>query len=150
MATKIYLFEEDFIDFDLIGISSKYSDSVQFVYNLNLHFQTKFHRIDDLDVLVGEHSFYYPVYEWQDKETQVDYHIIKNSAYTIKPKQENANLSLLFEVAPLLIPKHKEYNFFLRINPENDKQLPIKENEFIQKITKLDTSKIKNITSLVF
>ena len=151
MTVKTLLIDEsEFIDFQLYGIATVFSDSPQFIYNLNLHFQTKFERIKDLDVLIENQMAYYPIYEWEDEESQNLYHIVKNSAYILNSNQNLSNLSTLFDVTPTLIPQHKEYNYFLRIDMESSEPIPLHENNFIQKITELETSKIKSISRLIF
>lgn len=151
MAVKALLIDEsEFIDFQLYGIATAYSDSPQFIYNINLNFHTRFVRTKDLDVLIERQVAYYPIYEWEDHESQICYHIVKNSAYILNPVQNFSNLSSLFEVAPALIPQHKEYNYFLRINQEDTTECPLQENSFIQKITRLEPTKIKSINLLIF
>lgn len=151
MAVKTLLIDEsEFIDFQLYGIATAFSDSPQFIYNINLKFQTRFERIKDLDVLIENQMAYYPIYEWEDSSSQTYYHIVKNSAYVLNSEQNLSNLSTLFDVAPTLIPQHKEYNYFLRISQEDVDMIPIEENNFIQKITHLDTTKIKSISRLIF
>lgn len=151
MAVKSLLIDEsEFIDFQLYGIATAYSESPQFIYNINLNFQTGFERIKDLDVLIENQMAYYPIYEWKDLERQVCYHIVKNSAYILNPAQNISNLASLFDVVPALIPQHKEYNYFLRVSSDDGDILPVRENSFIQKITLLEPAKIKSIDRLVF
>lgn len=151
MAVKTLLIDEsEFIDFQLYGIATAFSDFTQFIYNLNLNFQTRFERIKDLDVLIENQVAYYPIFEWEDDSSQTYYHIVKNSAFVPHSNENLSNLSTLFEMAPILIPQFKEYNYFLRISQENLESIPIEENYFIQKITPLETSKIKSISRLIF
>ncbi|MFA7687258.1 MAG: IPExxxVDY family protein [Moheibacter sp.] len=149
MAAKTLLIDEsEFIDFQLYGIATAYSDPAQFIYNINLNFHTRFRRIKDLDVLYERQIAYYPIYEWEDEEHQICYHIVKNAAYILNPMEDLNNLSNLFDVVPDLIPQHTAYNYFLRICP--DGSLPLRENTFLQKITRLEPTKIKTINRLVF
>lgn len=151
MAVKTLLIDEsEFIDFQLYGIATAYSDSPQFIYNINLFFQSQFVRIKDLDVLIEKQIAYYPIYEWEDPDSQIFYHLVKNSAYILNPTQNMNTLASLFDVVPTLIPQHKEYNYFLRISQEDYNEMPLKENYFIQKITRLEPSKIKSISRLIF
>ena len=115
-----------------------------------MNFQTRFERIKDLDVLIENQVVYYPIFEWEDDSSQTYYHIVKNSAFVPHSNENLSNLSTLFEMAPILIPQFKEYNYFLRISQENLESIPIEENYFIQKITPLETSKIKSISRLIF
>lgn len=151
MAVKTLLIDEsEFLDFQLYGIATAFSDSPQFIYNVNLNFNTRFERIKDLDVLIENQMSYYPIYEWEDQNSQIYYHIVKNSAYILNSTQNLSNLSSLFDVTPALIPQHKEYNYFLRISQEDYAEVPLQENSFIQKITQLETSRIKSISRLIF
>lgn len=151
MGIKTLLIDEsEFIDFQLYGIATAFSDSPQFIYNVNLNFHTRFERIKDLDVLIENQVSYYPIYEWEDSNTQIYYHIVKNSAYTLDTVQNLSNLSSLFDVTPTLIPQFKEYNYFLRISQEDFSEIPLQENSFIQKITPLEVAKIKSISRLIF
>lgn len=151
MGIKTLLIDEsEFIDFQLYGIATAFSDAPQFIYNVNLNFHTKFERIKDLDVLIEHQVSYYPIFEWEDCNTQIYYHIVKNTAFVPHSNENLSNLSTLFEMAPTLIPQFKEYNYFLRISQEDFESIPIEENYFIQKITPLETSKIKSISRLIF
>jgi len=151
MAVKTLLIDEsELIDFQLYGLASAYSDSPQFIYNVNQFFDTRFTRCDDLDVLTGDEISYYPVFEWEDEQDQLYYHIIKNNAYTLNPSENLSNLASLFDVAPMLIPQHREYNYLLRVSGGDPDEIPFKENNFIQKITRLDPDKIKTISRLIF
>jgi len=151
MAFKTLLIDEsEFIDFQLYGVASGYTNSPQLIYHINRIFETQFCRSEDLDVLIEEKLTYFPVYEWEDFDSQVCYHIIKNSAYTLNNQQDFGNLATLFEVTPFLIGQFKEYNYLLRVSGEFAEEIPFTENSFIQKITKLDTEKIKHIGRLIF
>ncbi len=151
MAIKTLLIDEaEFIDFQLYGILSTFSDAPQFVYNLNRSFGTKFARCTDIDVLIQEQISYYPVFEWENELNGVYYNIIKNVAYTINTGENFGNLSSLFDVAPALINQYKQYNFLLKVTGDDSEELIFTENNFIQLITELDTSSIKTINRLIF
>lgn len=151
MAAKALLIDEsEFIDFQLYGIATAYFDSPQFIYNVNLNFHTRFVRVKDLDVLIENQLAYYPIYEWEDDDSRICYHIVKNGAYILNPAQNLSNLASLFDVTPALIPQHKEYNYFLRINSDYTDSIPLRQNSFIQKITPLEPARIKSIDRLVF
>jgi len=151
MAFKTLLIDEsEFIDFQLYGLVSGYTDSPQFIYHVNQHFGTQFSRCEDLDVVIEKEITYYPVFEWEDCEKQVYYHIIKNNAYTLNNPQDFSNFASLFEVTPFLIAQFKEYNYLLRISGDFSEEIPFTENTFIQQITKLETDKIKTISRLIF
>lgn len=151
MIMKTLLIEEaDFIDFQLFGIASNYSDPAQFVYQINLNFQTKFFRCEDLDVLIENQVSYYPIFEWEDFQSGVLYYIIKNSAYTIKSAENDRTLSGLFDVAPPIIQQYKQYNYLLKAMELDEVNLPFAENAFIQKIVPLQTENIKSINRLIF
>lgn len=142
--------EAEFIDFRLYGLVTAYTDSPQLVYHINRSFETQFVRCEDLDVLIENQLTYYPVFEWEDRQTGAVYNIIKNSAYTLNSQENFGNLSALFEVAPVLIQPYKQYNFLLKVSGDTSEGLPFKENNFIQVITELETDSIKTINRLIF
>lgn len=151
MVQKTILLDaSEFIDFELYGIVSSFSDSPQFVYHVNKFFDTRFYRIDDLDVCFHGQISYYPVYRWEDAQNGCDYSIIKNIAYSLGNPKNKEKTQKLFDVdiAPALINQHKEYNFLLKAIGEQEKW--IKENSFIQKVTKFEVNKIKSIDRLIF
>ena len=152
MATKTYLLDpEDFIDFQLYGIVSSYSDSPQFVFHVNLNFKTQFSRVSDLELVIENQKLYFPRFEWVDQQNYRYYNLIKNVSYSLDVQQKSADLTALFDMTPHLISQFKMYNYFLKITTEEDEfELPLNENLFIQKISKLDINKIKTIDRLVY
>jgi hypothetical protein len=151
MIMKTMLIDEaDFIDFQLFGIASNFSDPAHFVFQINLHFESKFFRCEDLDVLIENQVSYYPIYEWEDCQTGVLYHIVKNAAYTLNPAENERSLSGLFDVAPPIIPQFRQYNYLLKVVDLEGLELPFQENTFIQKIVPLETENIKTINRLIF
>jgi hypothetical protein len=151
MIMKTLLMDEaDFIDFQLFGIASNYSDPAQFVFQVNLNFQTKFFRCEDLDVLIENQLSYYPIFEWEDCQSGVLYHIVKNAAYSLNLAENERSLSGLFDVAPPIIPQFRQYNYLLKVVDLDDLELPFQENSFIQKIVPLETDNIKTINRLIF
>jgi hypothetical protein len=151
MATKTLLIDEsEFIDFQLYGLASAYSDSPQFIYHFNSFFATRFERCADLDVLTNKKISYYPVFEWKNPENRNHYHIIKNVAYALNNPGEIANLASLFEISPYLVSQFKEYNYLLKISGDENEEIPFYENPFIQKITRLEPKQIKAINRLIF
>ncbi|MDX9704401.1 MAG: IPExxxVDY family protein [Weeksellaceae bacterium] len=148
--TLLFLDEEDLIDFQVYGLISNYTDGPKFIYQINQFFHTQFKRVDDLEILMDGMNLRFPLFEWIDKQTQIKFHIIKNIAYTIKENKNSNNLSHLFDISPPLLKSYKEYTYFLRIQDDESNSLPVKETHFIQKITKLDTKKIKSIDYLIF
>ena len=151
MATKTLLIDEsEFIDFQVYGIASSFGNSAQFIYHFNSFFDTKFSRCRDLDVLIDKQMTFYPVFEWENSENQNHYYIIKNIAYSRNNLDELTNLASLFEISPILIPQFKEYNYLLKISGEFEEAISFHENQFIQKITELETGHIKNINRLIF
>ncbi|HLV24452.1 MAG TPA: IPExxxVDY family protein [Moheibacter sp.] len=151
MSGKTLLIDEaEFIDFELFGILSSYSDAAQFVYHVNMNFGTEFVRSEDLDVLIENQISYYPVFEWEDLQTGLYYNIIKNASYTMNSPENSGSLSTLFDVSPVLISQFKEYNYLLKISGASADGFPLQENTFIQIVTKLDTSSVKTINRLIF
>jgi len=148
---KTILFDsEDLIDFELFGLITSYNDSPQLIYHLNRSFETRFERCNDLDVVIDGHLTYFPVFEWENAETGEYYNIIKNVAYTVNRKNKGSSLSALFDLTPALISRFKEYNFLMKVTGDGYSELPISENQFIQKISRLKTEKVKSIERLIF
>ena len=151
MAVKTLLLDEaEFIDFQLYGLVSSFTDSAQLVYHINRIFQTRFCRTTDLDVVIEQQITYFPVFEWENAQTGAYYHIIKNASYTLDSQKDSPNLSALFDVAPVLIQTYKQYNFLLKVNGDVSEGLPISENNFISVLTELETDGIKTINRLIF
>ena len=151
MAVKTLLLDEaEFIDFQLYGLVSSFTDSAQLVYHINSIFQTRFSRTTDLDVVIEQQITYFPVFEWENAQTGAYYHIIKNASYTLDSQKDSPNLSALFDVAPVLIQTYKQYNFLLKVNGDVSEGLPISENNFISVLTELETDGIKTINRLIF
>lgn len=151
MAVKTLLLDEaEFIDFQLYGLVSSFTDSAQLVYHINRNFQTRFCRTTDLDVVIEHQITYFPVFEWENAQTGAYYHIIKNASYTLDSQKDSSNLSALFDVAPVLIQTYKQFNYFLKISGDVSEGLPISENNFISVLTELETDGIKAINRLIF
>lgn len=148
---KTILFDGDeLIDFQLYGLISSYNDTTQFIYHTNRCFETCFLRDLDLDVVIDKHLTYFPIFKWEEPETGSYYSIIKNTGYTNEQKRTGNELFELFDMTPPLIAKYKDYNFLLKVNGDENDEIRISENEFIQRITKLRTEKIKSIERLIF
>ncbi len=151
MAVKTLLLDEaEFIDFQLYGLVSAYTDSAQLVYHINRSFETQFYRSTDLDVVIEKQITYFPVFEWENAQTGAYYHIIKNASYNLDSQKDSPNLSALFDVAPVLIQNYKQYNFLLKVSGDVSDGLPISENGFISIVTELETDGIKTINRLIF
>lgn len=151
MSSKTLLIDEtEFLDFQLFGIASNLNDPAQFVYQTNRHFETKFERSEDLDVLIEGKINYYPIFEWNDYEQQICYYIIKNTAYSLNNPQSIPNLASLFEVTPFLLNQYKQFNYLLKIEGIPDETIPFTENHFIQKIAEIQLDKVKSIDYLIF
>jgi len=148
---KTILFDpDDLIDFQLYGLITSYNDSPRLMYHLNLIFETRFERCDDLDVVIDGHLTYFPVFGWEDPQTGDYYNIIKNTAYTVNRKNNGNSLSAMFDLTPALISRFKEYNFLMKVSGDGYSELPISENSLIQKISRLKTEKVKSIERLIF
>lgn len=151
MATLTMLIDEtELIDFQLFGIVSSISDSPQFIYQVNLNFETTFSRSKDLDVLIESQLFYFPVFEWENPKTGEYYNIIKNTAYTLNDTKNLGSLSEMFDVTPFLINQFRQYNYLLKVSSLEQESLPIFENNFIQVVRPLDIEKVKQINRLIF
>lgn len=151
MIMKTLLMDEaEFIDFQLFGIASNFSDPAQFVFHLNRVFETKFTRCEDLDLKIEGEVSYYPIFEWEDFQSGVLYYIIKNAGYSLNSTENERTLSGLFDVAPSIIPQFKQYNYLLKVVDFEDVQLPFQEGTYIQKIVPLEIDHIKTINRLIF
>lgn len=151
MIMKTLMMDEaDFIDFQLFGIASNFSDPAQFVFHLNRIYNTQFSRCQDLDVKIEGEVSYYPTFEWEDCQFGILYYIIKNAAYSLNSSENERTLSGLFDVAPPIIPQFKQYNYLLKVVDLDDVQLPMQEGAYIQKIVPLEIDHIKTINRLIF
>lgn len=151
MIMKTLMMDEaDFIDFQLFGIASNFSDPAQFVFHLNRIYNTQFSRCQDLDVKIEGEVSYYPTFEWEDCQSGILYYIIKNAAYSLNSSENERTLSGLFDVAPPIIPQFKQYNYLLKVVDLDDVQLPMQEGAYIQKIVPLEIDHIKTINRLIF
>ncbi|WP_322971493.1 IPExxxVDY family protein [Faecalibacter sp. LW9] len=92
-----YLLLDDFIDFQLVGVHSSFESSFQFIYHLNQTFDTRFHRIKDLDILINQQEFFFSTYHWFDTFNKIEYYIIKNRPIQVVSKNKEVDLSQLFQ-----------------------------------------------------
>lgn len=146
----ILLDQQDLIDFQLYGMVASYNDSTQLIYHLNRCFDTRFERSTDLDMLIDGNLIFYPVFAWEAPQTGDYYSIIRNTAYTVNHQNREDSLSSMFELTPALISGFKEYNYLLKVECDQFSEIPLTENAFIQKISKLRTEKVKFIERLIF
>lgn len=145
---------DDFIDFHLIGIDSLFKISSQFIYHLNLSFQTKFERIVDLDIQIDGQLHYFAIYHWYDEANKIDYHLINNLPNATQSSQKEVSLHQLFQDKIILVPNYEDCNFILKISGfENDLhylKLPFEQNNFIDKIIIHNIDSISTADRLVF
>ena len=149
-----YLLVDDFIDFQLIGINSIFEDPYQFIYHLNLNFETQFVRIKDLDFLIKQQEFFFFSYHWYDNHNKIDYHIIKNRPSNTNFKNKEVDLSQLFPADFPLVAKYKNCNYILKITGWEDDidnlKIPFKTNNFIDNIEIYDIDDISDADRLIF
>lgn len=130
--------DEDFFDFDLMGISSNFIEDYRFIYHLNRHSSFQFKREADLDLFHKQGSpTHFSVFSciYNDKEL----YIIGNNS-NIYPK-EKGQLINLFDGYEILVPSKKRYNYLLKgdcLTELNKELFPLKEQSIIQDIQLLD------------
>lgn len=147
----VFLDFEEEIDFQLFGIVSNLNEPSLFAFKSNVEFQTFFERQTDLNVWMNQNEVYFPVFKWDDEQTNSTFYLIKNLGYLNKTNNELTDLSSLFDVNPTLIQTYSQYDYFLKVDESiSIDEIPMKENFFIQKFTKLDLNKVKNKNYLIF
>ncbi len=142
--------EDELINFELYGLITTHNDSIRLVYQLNMAFETRFERCEDLEIMIENQQTFFPMFEWEDTDNGLHFNLIKNTAYTLKKNKKSESLIDMFDLNPPLIPDYKKYNFLLKITEEVWGDFPFHENSFIQNISKLKTDKLKMIDRLIF
>lgn len=149
-----YLLLDDFIDFQLVGVNSSFEDSFQFIYHLNLNFDTSFQRIKDFDFLINQQEFFFSSYHWYDDHNKIDYHIIKNRPSDTVFKNNEVDLTQLFPADFPLISRYKNCNYILKITGWEEDidnlKIPFKTNNFIDNIEIYDIDDISEADRLIF
>ncbi len=144
---------DDYIDFQLLGITSNLSNSFQFAYYLNASYQTKFKRDFDLDVIVNNRTIYYSNFIWEDINNHLVFNLIKNAPFQTHISDHDS-IHGLFDVSPLLIPQQKNYNYILKVSGcdygAQQVNLPFSLDVNIQSIAAFDVNQIKTIDRLIF
>ena len=129
------LLYDEWIDFHLIGVNSSFNTSTQFIFHLNSTYDTRFQRINDLDI-------------WLDN------HIIKNIPNQSNSKKIEVDLSNLFKESIILVPNYKDCNYIVKVSGWEDDienlPLPFVEKDFIKLIKKIDVDLISTADRLVF
>ena len=145
---------DDFIDFQLVGVNSNFESSFQFVFQINQLFGTGFQRIKDLDILINNQEFLFPTFYWYDTYSKIDYHIIKNRPIQVDYQNKEVDLSQLFPADFPLISNYRSCNYVLKITGWDDEidqlELPVKTNDFINKIEIYDIESISDAERLIF
>lgn len=154
-SVNTYKISEDLCieDFVLIALHSSLVDHA-LVYTLNQHLKIKLRRTtSDLDI-TGSSSF--PVFEWKDQINDRCWNLITNNNIT----EENFKRQDLFQneislTVHHLIPEHKEVDFFLKIEQEDE----CLEDEVISTLInipsivtayKVNTERLKSKHNLIF
>ncbi|MDK7374068.1 MULTISPECIES: IPExxxVDY family protein [Weeksella] len=145
---------DDLIDFQLLGIISTFSNPFQLVYHLNVEQHTQFTRTNDLDIYINDELLvYYPTFLWEDPLQQRSYHLIKNLPLP-EFNSDTKDMNKLFDMAPYLLPQHKNYNYILKINGwefnAHTVHLPFGLSHAIQNIVQFDLTQIKTLDRLIF
>ncbi|MFV0194121.1 IPExxxVDY family protein [Empedobacter falsenii] len=148
------LLYDEWIDFHLIGVNSSFNTSTQFIFNLNSTYDTRFQRINDLDIWLDDHTYFFETYEWIDETNKIDYHIIKNIPNQSDSKKIEVDLSNLFKESIILVPNYKDCNYIVKVSGWEDEienlPLPFVEKDFIKLIKKIDIDLISTADRLVF
>lgn len=145
---------DDLIDFQLLGIISTFSNPFQLVYHLNVEQHTKFTRTNDLDVYINDELLvYYPAFLWDDPLQQKSYYLIKNLPLP-ELNTDTEHMNELFDMAPYLVPQHKNYNYILKISgwefDAHTVNLPFGLSPAVQNIVQFDLTQIKTLDRLIF
>ncbi len=138
--------------FTLIGLHCVLEDYAM-GYALNLGLNAKFKRTHKDLVLFDNVPF--PIFEWKDTLNERYWTLITNQSV----KQENQKRQDLFEDQPSfvkfhVIPEHKEADYLLKIEHDNDLEVEILKT--VQKIPKVVTAyyieadNLKSRTNLIF
>ncbi|MFV0210651.1 IPExxxVDY family protein [Empedobacter falsenii] len=148
------LLYDEWIDFHLIGVNSSFNTSTQFIFHLNSTYDTRFQRINDLDIWLDDHTYFFETYEWIDETNKIDYHIIKNIPNQTDSKKIEVDLSNLFKESIILVPNYKDCNYIVKVSGWEDEienlPLPFAEKDFIKLIKKIDIDLISTADRLVF
>lgn len=96
----------DYIDFDfaLIGICCQ-DDDYKMAFSLNKCLELDFERVKDIELIAGKqkNQINFSCFYYHESDSELDYYLIKN---------RNTN--------GILIPKHKQIDYLLRIVGENE------------------------------
>ncbi|MCK0158581.1 IPExxxVDY family protein [Cellulophaga sp. F20128] len=122
MATTHKISEDFFEDsFLLIALHSNLEDYA-IGYSFNLHLKSNFKRAKtDLDV--NQHISF-PFFEWDDIKNDIRWTLISNhSKLEELEKQDGLFSNESSYTTHYLIPEHKEVDYFLKIEQEDEKEL---------------------------
>jgi hypothetical protein len=129
--------EED--EYSLIGIYSTEED-YRLAYLINKHLNTKFTRYKlalDFENSTAE----FPLFEYKDENSFVNYYLINNKHKSFVKNQQNAGLfGGNYSTISYLIPEQKKIDFFLKIEGDLDSELTLKLVEELNKITQIITA----------
>lgn len=142
----------------LIAIHSTIED-YRLAYLLNKHLGTNLTRkLPDLDFSSGK--FTYPIFEWEDTNCLITWHLVSNICKTdiLKPKAINSLFDTEEKITKTthLIPEHKAINYFLKIDNQfkaNREKAILNNILQIQQVVtafSIDINQLKSKDNLIF
>lgn len=126
-------------EYTLLGIHTPLDD-FKLAYMLNKNLEIQLTRANyELDFEENKNKSSYPVFEFYDKEFDINWFLIAN---IFRGKRETNNISLFEEsyVKTYLIPEKKKVDFFLKIEGGFDYDFVVKTIDKIKKISQIETS----------
>jgi len=112
MQVLTFDLEED--DYELVGIHSTEED-YRLAYLLNQHLNTKLIR-SKLSLDFKNSTAEFPLFEYKDKNSFINYYLINNKHKTFVQNQKNAGLfGGNYSTISYLIQEKKDIDFFLKI-----------------------------------
>jgi hypothetical protein len=124
--------------FQLIGICCAIED-FKLCWYLNKEFQFDFERIEDLEIIHKGAQLFFPVFEYEDQELEITYHLLTN-------RSPNG----------FLIPEDKKADFFLKLSGEytmiNMQELmnKIRQLQSVIAVYPMNNARLKSAGNLLF
>lgn len=150
MALKLW--DEEEVDFQLLGIQSKGMEEHKFVYWLNKTLGFQFSRTQDLDITFGHDRFCFSLYQYDDVYTDIEYFLIKNRSHNNKTENPNSLFDSV-EDSRFLLSKHKIFDYLLKINTNSEDvqliQLSLVKSIFVQHVNLIENLNKNEKTSLL-
>lgn len=109
----------------------------------------------DVDVVYRGNLSFYPLYQYFDKKTQIEFYIIANKS-SVKPTKITSQGSLFMEensYYTYLIPEKKTVDFFLKIKGSDkaaDTLVELKKTPYVTTAYAVSISELKSHKNLIF